>query len=98
MPFPRGIKVKIIARLEFELAYYDIAAQHVSHYAMATFRITSYLKQYNCLQKTKTKQKQNKTKQKNKTQEKLNSALNYLTRVNMPQNLPSNPYPDYLLF
>ena len=27
-------KVNIIARPEFELAYYDVTIQHVSHYAM----------------------------------------------------------------
>ena len=33
--FFKGIspKVNVIARLEFELAYYDIIVQHVSHYA-----------------------------------------------------------------
>ena len=31
--FPKGIslKVNVIVRLEFELAYYDIAIQHVNH-------------------------------------------------------------------
>ena len=34
--FPKGIspKVNVIVQLEFELAYYDVAVQHVSHYAM----------------------------------------------------------------
>ena len=34
--FPKGIKLKVnvIARLEFELAYYDAAVQKVRHYAM----------------------------------------------------------------
>ena len=29
-------KANIIARLEIELAYYDITVQHVSHYTMET--------------------------------------------------------------
>ena len=31
--FPKGIspKVNVIALLEFELAYYDVAVQHISH-------------------------------------------------------------------
>ena len=39
MPFPRGISSKIIeiAQLEFELSYYDVAVQHVSHNASRTF-------------------------------------------------------------
>ena len=39
--FPNCIclKVNIIARLEFELAYCDIAIQHVSHYATETLPI-----------------------------------------------------------
>ena len=37
--FPKGVspKVKIIARLEWELAYNDIAVQHVSHHANGDF-------------------------------------------------------------
>ena len=33
--YPEGIisKVNAIARLEFEYAYYEVAVQHVSHYA-----------------------------------------------------------------
>ena len=36
--FPKGIslKVNIIAQQEFELAYYDIAVQYVSHYTTET--------------------------------------------------------------
>ena len=36
--FPKGIspKVNVIARLEFELAYYDVVVQYVSHYATTT--------------------------------------------------------------
>ena len=32
--FPKGIipKVNFIARLEFELTYYDVVVQHVSHH------------------------------------------------------------------
>ena len=33
LPF-LSLKVKVIARLEFELAYYDVAVQNVSHYTM----------------------------------------------------------------
>ena len=29
-------KINAIARLEFELADYDVAVQHISHYAMQT--------------------------------------------------------------
>ena len=36
-------KVSRIARLEFELAYYNAAVQHVSHYATDTLP-------YNCMQ------------------------------------------------
>ena len=34
IPFPKGVspKVNVIARLEFELAYYDVTIQNVSHY------------------------------------------------------------------
>ena len=31
-----SLKVNFIARLEFELDYYDITFQHVSHYAVET--------------------------------------------------------------
>ena len=33
--FPGGIslKVNVIARLKFDLAYYNVAVQYVSHYA-----------------------------------------------------------------
>ena len=36
--FPKGIspKVNVLAQLEFELTYYDVAVQHISHYAMST--------------------------------------------------------------
>ena len=36
--FPKGIcqKVNVIALLEFELTYYNVAAQHVNNYAMGT--------------------------------------------------------------
>ena len=36
--FPKGLspKVNMIAPLEFELAYHDIAVQHVSHDTMGT--------------------------------------------------------------
>ena len=32
-PFPKGIsaKMNVIARLEFELSYYNVAVQHVNH-------------------------------------------------------------------
>ena len=35
MPFPKGVSPKInaVARLKFELAYYDVALQKVSNYA-----------------------------------------------------------------
>ena len=38
MPFPRVLvrKVKVIALMEFELAYYDVTLQLVSHYVMGT--------------------------------------------------------------
>ena len=32
-------KVNVIARLEFELAYYHVAVQHISHYAIAPLEI-----------------------------------------------------------
>ena len=33
--FPKGIgpKMNVIARLEFELVYYEVEVQHVNHYA-----------------------------------------------------------------
>ena len=36
--FLKGIsqKVKVMARLEFELAYFEVAVQHFSHYTMET--------------------------------------------------------------
>ena len=36
--FPKGIcpKVNVIARLEYELAYYDSAVHHFNHYATRT--------------------------------------------------------------
>ena len=36
--FPKGIcpKVNVIAWLEFEFAYYDVAVQHDSYYSMGT--------------------------------------------------------------
>ena len=39
--FPNGIspKVNVIARLEFELAYYVVTVQHFSHYTMKTSSI-----------------------------------------------------------
>ena len=38
--FPKGIylKVNVITRVEFELAYYNIAVQLVKHYSKATPR------------------------------------------------------------
>ena len=38
--FPKGInpKVNVIAWLEFELAYYDFAVEHVSHYATGSYQ------------------------------------------------------------
>ena len=46
MSFPQDIrsKVNIIAGLEFELAYKDIAVQHVSHYATGTLPPVIYLR------------------------------------------------------
>ena len=37
--FPEGIstKVNVIARLEFEFTYFEVATQHFTHYAMETF-------------------------------------------------------------
>ena len=32
-------KVNVMVQLEFELAYYNVAVQHISHYAMATLFI-----------------------------------------------------------
>ena len=29
-------KVNVLARLEFDHAYFDVAVQHISHYAMGT--------------------------------------------------------------
>ena len=36
--FPKSIslKVNVIVRLEFELAYYNVADQHVNHYTKST--------------------------------------------------------------
>ena len=36
--FPKGIslKVKVIALLEFELAYHDVAVEHISKYTTGT--------------------------------------------------------------
>ena len=36
--FPKGIspKVNVIARLESELAYYNVTVQHVTHYTVVT--------------------------------------------------------------
>ena len=36
--FPKGIspQVNVIARLEFELTYYNITVQNINHMAMAT--------------------------------------------------------------
>ena len=31
------MKVNVILRLEFELAYHDIALQYISHYAIQTY-------------------------------------------------------------
>ena len=38
MPFLKGIssKVNVIAKIEFELVYYDIAVQRINHYAWET--------------------------------------------------------------
>ena len=35
--FPKGICPKVIARLEYELAYYDSAVQHFNHYTILFF-------------------------------------------------------------
>ena len=32
-----SLKLNVIARLEFELVFYDIAEQHVSHYTTGTY-------------------------------------------------------------
>ena len=39
--FPKGISPEVnrIARLGFELVYYDVAVQHVSHYAMKSLSL-----------------------------------------------------------
>ena len=44
--FPKGIysKVNIIARLEFELAYYDFAIHRFNHYTTRTPRISLKVK------------------------------------------------------
>ena len=44
--FSKGIspKVSVIARLGFELAYYDIAVQHVNHYATWTLTYINLVK------------------------------------------------------
>ena len=53
LQFPEGIclKVNVIARLEFELAYYDSAVQHFKRYTTGTFpvlsRLISVMKQTN---------------------------------------------------
>ena len=41
--FPKDIypKVNVIARLGFEHTYYDVAVQHVSHYAMLSISTSS---------------------------------------------------------
>ena len=43
MPFLSGIrpKVNVTARLEFELAYYDMTVQRVTLYAKETFSLIS---------------------------------------------------------
>ena len=33
-PWALVLKMKVISRLEFELAYYTVADQHISHYDM----------------------------------------------------------------
>ena len=56
--FPKSIswKVNMIARLEFELAYFEATVQHVSHYTTGThfidlkhFFCVGYLKSYKCV-------------------------------------------------
>ena len=44
--FPKGISLKfnVIVRLEFKIAYYDVAVQHVSYYATGTTPSEKYLK------------------------------------------------------
>ena len=39
--FSKGISLKVnrLARLEFELIYYDVAVQYISHYATKTLPI-----------------------------------------------------------
>ena len=46
--FNKGIspKVKIITRLEFELAYYDVAVRHVNHYTTGTPPNSALLRPY----------------------------------------------------
>ena len=62
--FPKGIclKVNIIARLEFELAYYDSAARRFNHdtttrpsytFSERIIIINLYWKTYNCLKSMK---------------------------------------------
>ena len=45
--FPKGIslKVNINTQLEFELAYYKVVVQYVSHYITGTFLTTLYITQ-----------------------------------------------------
>ena len=47
--FPKGIclKVNVIARLEFELAYYDSAVLSFNHYTMGTPPVSKAVKQDN---------------------------------------------------
>ena len=46
--FPKGIKMKVnvIMRLELELAYYDVAVQHVNHYTKETTPVFGGLKKF----------------------------------------------------
>ena len=41
---PKGIcsKVNVIALLDFELAYYDVTVQHISHYATESLPNVTY--------------------------------------------------------
>ena len=50
IPFPRGISVKVnvTARLVFRLAYYNVAVQYVSHYAI---RDSGWVNEKKCVAK-----------------------------------------------
>ena len=36
---PKSLKVNVMARLEFELAYYDFTLQHVRYYTLLNFTV-----------------------------------------------------------